>query len=164
MIPTLTAPAAARIPDMASSRLANWTGMRAATALASRMYRLARCAGSRVDPDDWFPATQDMARDRDQAARAIAVCARCPVRPDCLELALRYAFGAGAHSVWGGLVEEDDGRSAAGGWPSLASPNSPRTSPSAYQVHLRGDQQVVLHGGDPGCRGRGCPGRSRLVQ
>ena len=30
--------------------------------------RLARCAGSRVDPDGWFPVTQDVARARDQAA------------------------------------------------------------------------------------------------
>ena len=44
---------------------------------------------------------------RDQAARAIAVCAPCPVRPDGLELSLRYAAGIGVHGVWGGLVEEE---------------------------------------------------------
>ena len=75
--------------------------------LAGRVYRLARCAGSRVDPDDWFPITRDVAKARDEAAHAIAVCARCPVRPDCLELSLRHAFGVGAHGVWGGLVEEE---------------------------------------------------------
>jgi WhiB family redox-sensing transcriptional regulator len=75
--------------------------------LAGRVYRLARCAGSRVDPDDWFPVTRDVAKARDQAAHAIAVCARCPVRPDCLELSLRHAFGVGAYGVWGGLVEEE---------------------------------------------------------
>ena len=74
--------------------------------LAGRVYRLARCAGSRVDPDDWFPVTRDVAKARDQATHAIAVCARCPVRPDCLELSLRHAFGVGAHGVGGGLVEE----------------------------------------------------------
>ena len=75
--------------------------------LAGRVYRLARCAGSRVDPDDWFPITRDVAKARDEAAHALAVCARCPVRPDCLELSLRHAFGVGAHGVWGGLVEEE---------------------------------------------------------
>ncbi len=45
--------------------------------LAGRVYRLAGCAGSRVDPDDWFPVTRDVAKARDQAAHAIAVCARC---------------------------------------------------------------------------------------
>ena len=75
--------------------------------LAGRVYRLARCAGSRVDPDDWFPVARDVAMARDQAAHAIAVCARCPVRPDCLELSLRHAFGVGAYGVWGGLVEEE---------------------------------------------------------
>lgn len=33
--------------------------------LAGRVYRLARCAGSRVDPDDWFPVTRDVAKVRD---------------------------------------------------------------------------------------------------
>jgi WhiB family transcriptional regulator, redox-sensing transcriptional regulator len=75
--------------------------------LLSRVYWHARCAGSRVDPDDWFPVAQDVARARDQAARAIAVCARCPVRPECLELSMRHASGSGAYGVWGGLVEEE---------------------------------------------------------
>jgi WhiB family redox-sensing transcriptional regulator len=75
--------------------------------LAGRVYRQARCAGSPVDPDDWFPVTDDVAKARDQAAQAIAVCSRCPVRPDCLELSLRHAYGVGAHGVWGGLVEEE---------------------------------------------------------
>jgi hypothetical protein len=61
--------------------------------LAGRVYQRARCAGSPVDPDDWFPVTYDVAKARDQAAQAIAVCARCPVRPDCLELSLRHACG-----------------------------------------------------------------------
>jgi hypothetical protein len=75
--------------------------------LAGRVYRLARCASSSVDPDAWFPMTWDVAKARDQAARAIAVCARRPVRPDCPELSLRHAFGIGSHGLWGGLVEEE---------------------------------------------------------
>jgi hypothetical protein len=96
------------------------------------VYRLARCAGSRVDPDDWLPATRDVAKARDQAAHAIAVCARCPVRPDCLELSMRHAFGIGAHGVWGGLVEEERRAVRPPGWPGPASPNSSRTSPHGY--------------------------------
>src|ERR1700753_2459294 len=30
--------------------------------LAGRVYRLARCAGSRVDPDDWFPVARGVAK------------------------------------------------------------------------------------------------------
>jgi WhiB family redox-sensing transcriptional regulator len=75
--------------------------------LAGRVYRLARCADSPVDPDAWFPMGHEAAKARDEAAPAIAVCARCPVRPDCLELSLRYAFGVGEHGIWGGLVEEE---------------------------------------------------------
>jgi WhiB family transcriptional regulator, redox-sensing transcriptional regulator len=75
--------------------------------LRGRVFRQARCATSPVDPDDWFPVTEDAAKARDQAARAIAVCTRCPVRPECLELSLRHALGIGAHGVWGGLVEAE---------------------------------------------------------
>ena len=75
--------------------------------LAGRVYRQARCASSCLDPDEWFPLTADVARAREQAARAIAICAECPVRPDCLELSLRHSFGIGAHGVRGGLVAEE---------------------------------------------------------
>ena len=72
--------------------------------LLSRVYRQARCATSCLDPDEWFPLTADVGRARVQAARAIAICAECPVRADCLELSLRRSSGIGAHGVWGGLV------------------------------------------------------------
>jgi Transcription factor WhiB len=71
------------------------------------VYRQARCAGPRVDPDEWFPIAEKVDKARDEAANAIAVCAACPVRPDCLELSLRHAYGIGAHGVWGGLVEQE---------------------------------------------------------
>ena len=57
----------------------------AMVALASRVYQRAGCAGSRLDPDEWFPMSPDVARARHQAARAIAVCVACPVRAFCLE-------------------------------------------------------------------------------
>jgi hypothetical protein len=40
---------------------------------------------------------------RCEAAGAIAVCAACPVREECLELALRN-WAVGQHGVWGGTV------------------------------------------------------------
>jgi WhiB family transcriptional regulator, redox-sensing transcriptional regulator len=73
--------------------------------LAGRVYRRARCASSRLDPDEWFPLAPDVTKARDQAASAIAICAGCPVRADCLELSLRHPFDIGAYGVWGGLVE-----------------------------------------------------------
>jgi hypothetical protein len=75
--------------------------------LVVRVYRHARCASSRVDPDEWFPIPLDTAKARDLAADAIAICVACPVRADCLELSLRHASDIGAHGVWGGLVEGD---------------------------------------------------------
>jgi hypothetical protein len=64
--------------------------------VAGRVYRQARCAGLRTDPDEWFPIAEKVDKARDQAANAIAACAGCPVRPDCLELSLRHAYGTGA--------------------------------------------------------------------
>jgi hypothetical protein len=72
--------------------------------LLGRVYRQARCATSCLDPDEWFPLTADVRLAREQAARAIAICAGCAVRADCLELSLRHWFGLGAYGVWGGLV------------------------------------------------------------
>lgn len=72
--------------------------------LASRVYRRALCAVSCVNPDQWYPVAEDVAKARDQAADAIAVCGACTVRADCLEFALRHASGVGAHGVWGGLL------------------------------------------------------------
>jgi len=127
--------------------------------LAGRVYGLAWCAGSSVDPDDWFPVARDVAKARDQAAHAIAVCARCPVRPDCLELSLRHAFGIGAHGVWGGLVEEQ--RRA------IRRPWLAGTSVTEFlqeqPARLRSDQQMALHRGHPRCRRGRRPGRGRLV-
>ena len=66
--------------------------------LFGRVYRQARCATSCLEPDEWFPLTADVGRAREQAARAIAICAGCPVRADCLELCLhRPAVTSRAH-------------------------------------------------------------------
>jgi hypothetical protein len=68
---------------------------------------LVGCAGTTLDPDEWFPIAAKPARARAEAARALAVCAACPVRAECLELSLRTWGGAGQHGIWGGLVEAD---------------------------------------------------------
>ena len=98
--------------------------------LAGRVYRLAGCAGSRFNPDDWFPVTRDVAKARDQAAHAIAVCARCAriawnSRCGTRSASARTECGAG----WS---RRNGGRPAAGGWPGTVSPNSSRTSPRGY--------------------------------
>ena len=67
--------------------------------LFGRVYRQARCATSCLEPDEWFPLTADVGRAREQAARAIAICAGCPVRADCLELSLRHSFGPDPASI-----------------------------------------------------------------
>lgn len=63
----------------------------------------AACSGSGLGPDEWYPISTPPAAARLEAAAAIAVCAACPVRAECLELSLRN-WGIGQHGVWGGTV------------------------------------------------------------
>lgn len=63
--------------------------------------RQARCIG--VDPELFFPVgSTGPALAQQEAAKA--VCAMCPVRPDCLQWALATGQDAG---VWGGTSEEE---------------------------------------------------------
>ena len=75
-------------------------------AVRARVAGQARCAGSGLDPDQWYPVSIEPARARREAAAAIAVCTSCPVRAQCLELSLRH-WDVGKHGVWGGLVATD---------------------------------------------------------
>ena len=67
--------------------------------------RQARCVGADVDPDAWFPVATRWQQARAEAAPALALCAACPVRAECLELSMRQWGEAGRHGVWGGLLE-----------------------------------------------------------
>ena len=69
--------------------------------------RQARCAGADVDPDAWFPVATRWQQARAEAAPALALCAACPVRAECLELSMRQWSEAGRHGVWGGLLEAE---------------------------------------------------------
>ncbi len=53
------------------------------------------------DPERWFPAPNTPHR---QVAVAVAICARCPVRLECLLFALSHDERYG---IWGGLTAED---------------------------------------------------------
>jgi hypothetical protein len=78
----------------------------------------AACSNSRLNPDDWYPVTVPVAAARRQAAAAIAVCAACPVRGECLELALRD-WGIVHFGVWGSIVPPNGKSYAPGGSLSL---------------------------------------------
>jgi hypothetical protein len=75
-------------------------------ALWARVIRNARCADSSLDPDQWFPASAEADKARQEAAAAITVCVTCFVRTQCLELSLR-SWDIGQHGVWGGMVAAD---------------------------------------------------------
>jgi transcription factor WhiB len=72
-------------------------------ALWARVIRHARCTGSSLDPDQWFPVSVEMGKARREAAAAITVCTTCLVRTECLALSLRH-WDIGQHGIWGGLV------------------------------------------------------------
>jgi hypothetical protein len=78
-------------------------------AVWARVARSARCADGVLDPDEWFPVSEPARVARQEAAAAIAVCAACPVRGECLALSLRH-WDIGRHGVWGGLVAADRAR------------------------------------------------------
>lgn len=77
--------------------------------LWARVTRHARCVGSGLDPDEWFPLSIEPATARHEAAAAIAVCTTCLVRAQCLALSLRH-WDAGQYGIWGGLVAADRAR------------------------------------------------------
>ncbi len=79
----------------------------------------AACSNSRLSPDDWYPVSVPVAAARRGAAVAIAVCAACPVRGECLELALRN-WAIGQFGVWAALSRPNGESYAPGG--SLSSP------------------------------------------
>jgi Transcription factor WhiB len=63
----------------------------------------AGCAYSGLDPDAWFPVSASVDQARREASAALAVCAACQVRRQCLELSLRQ-WRIGQHGIWGGLL------------------------------------------------------------
>lgn len=55
------------------------------------------------DPELFFPVS-DMGPGAQQTARAKAVCARCPVREQCLDYAVENGLD---HGIFGGLTERE---------------------------------------------------------
>jgi WhiB family transcriptional regulator, redox-sensing transcriptional regulator len=92
----------------------------------SRWRSAAACQS--CDPDLFFPLSSS-GPAVEQIARAKEICARCPVRRECLAFALRTRQ---AHGVWGGLTEQERypaGRHGNGQAPdlkSIRSADSPR--------------------------------------
>ncbi len=73
----------------------------------------AACWASALNPDDWYPVSATTAAARREAAGAIAVCAACAVRDQCLELALRN-WAIGQFGAWGGTVPTERAKSPVG--------------------------------------------------
>ena len=90
---------------MASQAPGRFTGR----ALWAEVIKQARCARSGLDPDQWFPVSADPVQARREAAAALAVCAGCRVRGQCLAVSLRD-WDIGQHGIWGGLVAADRAR------------------------------------------------------
>lgn len=65
---------------------------------------LARCAVGDADPDAWFPVAIEPQGTRCQAAAALALCEKCALRAECLEVSMRHWDTIGRHGIWGGFV------------------------------------------------------------
>jgi WhiB family transcriptional regulator, redox-sensing transcriptional regulator len=76
--------------------------IRAADPAAEEDWRSAAACWS-ADPDLFFPVSA-FGKALEQVAEAKAICARCPVRRQCLAFALRTRQ---VHGVWGGTSEEE---------------------------------------------------------
>jgi len=63
----------------------------------------AACSEPGVDPELFFPLG-DFGLSARPAAAAMAICARCPVRAECLDWALRVGEPAG---IWGGTTPDE---------------------------------------------------------
>jgi WhiB family transcriptional regulator, redox-sensing transcriptional regulator len=72
-------------------------------AFVRRTSWMSRSACKRADPELFFPSATDAAAPA-RAMAAKAVCARCPVRAECLAFALATRQKDG---VWGGTTEDE---------------------------------------------------------
>jgi WhiB family redox-sensing transcriptional regulator len=112
-----------------------------------QVIRHASCATSRLDPEDWFPVSVEIGKARHEAAAAIAVCTTCPVRAQCLTLALRH-WDIGQHGVWGGMVPAERmavRRSLHANAARNARPHSGRTGPRPRDQLNRTTQNAPCH-------------------
>jgi WhiB family redox-sensing transcriptional regulator len=71
--------------------------------LAGGGYWKSMAACGSADPDLFFPVSAS-ASNPSQVAEAKAVCARCLVRRECLDFAVRTRQ---MHGIWGGMTEEE---------------------------------------------------------
>jgi WhiB family transcriptional regulator, redox-sensing transcriptional regulator len=100
----------------------------------SRWRSAAACQA--CDPDLFFPLSSS-GPAVEQIARAKEICARCPVRRECLAFALRTRQ---AHGVWGGLTEQErypawsHGDGQAPDLKSIRSADSPRPTRTAATI------------------------------
>jgi WhiB family transcriptional regulator, redox-sensing transcriptional regulator len=74
----------------------------AAQLVADGAWRLGAACRS-ADPDLFFPVSST-GKSLEQVTQAKAICARCPVRRECLAFALRTQQ---FHGIWGGLTEQE---------------------------------------------------------
>lgn len=104
----------------------------------------ARCRS--VEPETFFPTAEDGPVYEAQVAVAKAVCARCPVRAECLAEALvRIPFG-----IAGGLTpEERRGRQPVGIGREPAAVLDAGLRPGASRVEIEAAGRVLLTAGRP---------------
>lgn len=68
------------------------------------MWEKAEC---KDQPEMFFPIGDTSFESKEMARQAKEICARCPLREECLE----YALDTKQHyGIWGGMTEQERGR------------------------------------------------------
>jgi WhiB family redox-sensing transcriptional regulator len=96
----------------------------------------AACANS--DTEKFFPTKGKEARTQHVISSARLVCARCPVRSECLEFAVKNSV---MYGIWGGLTREERKKVKDGDY-KRASRNSPNILLGALRK-LKFDEPMV---------------------
>lgn len=108
--------------------------------LWAKVIKDAGCAGSGLDPEQWFPLSLEASKARQEASAAIIVCSACPVRVHCRELSLRHS-DIGRYGLWGGLAAADRAHLRHKRHSSIAR-EAVRVSSPQIQMRQRGGQQA----------------------
>jgi WhiB family transcriptional regulator, redox-sensing transcriptional regulator len=111
---------------------------RAASVVTEEYWRSA-AACRPADPDLFFPVSSS-GKALEQAAQAIAICARCRVRRECLAFAVKTHQ---MHGVWGGMSEQDRYRLRMGDGRRSADPG-PRKTPQGAGLHAAADRLLSV--------------------
>lgn len=127
-------------PGMESTKMANVRRLPGPIADIWDWQRLGACRG-RDSAQFFHPEGERGSSRHRRELQAKAVCAGCPVRPECAAhaLAVRESYG-----VWGGFTEAERLRLLAVGWEDLADRRLARVDVPRLEARLRRNRSAAV--------------------